>query len=94
VRTDELQRFAEGCAHLHESLAGSVLLDTMEPNLKVALSGNGRGQIHVSLSLTPDHLIQRHSFEDEIDQTELAQIIASTRAVLRAFPVIGSSSAR
>lgn len=54
LRTDEVQRFMQDCARLHRELTGQVRLGTLEPNLEIALSGDGRGRVHLTVSLTPD----------------------------------------
>jgi hypothetical protein len=91
IRTDDLQRFMDACVRLDRELTGEAVLETLEPNLKVVMSGNGRGRIHLVVALTPDHVAQQHSFEDDIDQTDVLAAVSSLRSVLENFPTIGSS---
>ncbi len=90
LRKNELQRFMRACVRLHHDLKGEALLETLEPNLKLAMSGNGRGRFHLTVSITPDHVAQQHSFEDEVDQTDLLAVISSLSAVLENFPTVGA----
>jgi hypothetical protein len=61
----------------------------MEPYLRVELTGNGRGQVSVVILLTPDHLLERHEFRTEIDQTQLPAIVSACRKIVAQFPILG-----
>jgi hypothetical protein len=74
---------------MHETLAGEASLHTLEPNLRVHLVVSDTGQITVDTSITPDHLHQRHDFQQEIDQTYLPEVIRGLARVLQRFPVRG-----
>ena len=59
----------------------------MEPNINVELIGNGRGQIGITIKLTPDQLLESHEFLGEIDQTHLPEIARACRAILENYPL-------
>jgi len=61
----------------------------MEPELRAVLTGHSQGQIVVEISLTPNHLSQRHEFRDQIDQSYLPGIVGSCRDILGRFPIVG-----
>ncbi|HEY2408012.1 MAG TPA: hypothetical protein VGI10_18520 [Polyangiaceae bacterium] len=90
LRTDEIREFCDQCASLQANLAGDAKLTCMEPYLRVELAGNARGQIAVTITLTPDHLVQRHEFRDQSDQSYLPLIVTACRRVLARFPVVGT----
>lgn len=89
LRTDEIERFLLACDQLSRTLSGEATLDCMEPYLRVRLTSTGHGHIAVSISLTPDNVLQRHEFQDEIDQSYLPAIQSSCRRLLQRFPITG-----
>lgn len=75
------------CEQLYQTLQGSAALRCIEPNLAVELLAETGGRIRVKLSITPDHMVESHSFEEEIDQTYIPPIIGSCQAILAQFPI-------
>lgn len=90
LRADELSDLVEGCRRMYGALAGEVVLDAMEPNLRLKLAINARGQLDVGVDLTGDHLAQSHHFDFALDQSYLPAFIEGGEDVLRRFPVRGS----
>ena len=74
---------------MQETLSGEANLACIEPNLSVKLTANKMGHILMTVSITPDHRTQRHSFEFDIDQTFLGPLLRQCRAVLDEYPVRG-----
>jgi hypothetical protein len=62
LRNTELEAFADELASLESTLVGEARLKCMEPNLGVELKATTRGQIDVTVNLTPDHMVQSHKF--------------------------------
>lgn len=75
------------CEQLYQTLQGSAGLRCIEPNIAVEFNAETGGRIKVKLSITPDHMIESHSFEEEMDQTYLPPIIGSCQAILADFPI-------
>jgi hypothetical protein len=75
------------CERLYETLQGRAALRCIEPNLAVEINAETGGRIRVKLSITPDHMIESHSFEEEMDQTYLPPIIRSCQAILADLPI-------
>ena len=92
VRTDELERFAEGLTAVFETLAGKAELKCLEPYLELSLEMQSLGAVAVRVSITPDPLSQSHSFEFGVDQSYLPPVLDACRRILADFPVKGSPS--
>jgi hypothetical protein len=90
LRVPEVQGFLATCEALHRSLSGHATLACLEPNLNVHMVGTSRGSITMRVTMAPNHL-QRHEFEEEIDQSYLPTIISECRAILRRFPILDQS---
>ncbi len=91
LRLDELVQLMTEGERLYSSLAGTATLPCIEPNLRVKMTGNGRGQIEVEVAITSDQILEEHRFRDQIDQTLLPQIIQACHAIISKYPVRGSS---
>jgi hypothetical protein len=87
VHLGELVQLIEECERLHESLSGIAKLDCMEPNLSVTLTAKTRGQIDVQIHITPNHMLERHEFNESFDQTFLPAIISQCRRILIEHPL-------
>ena len=86
--TAELTEFRDQLAVLNKSLEGEAKLVTMETQLLLSLTGNGRGGI----SLKGDAWDQpgignRLAFGLDLDQTHLAKVLRELDAVIERFPV-------
>lgn len=86
LQLPELERWCREVETLFATLAGEARLDCREPNLSVVLTAAAPGQITMEVSITPDHLTQRHWFQFAIDQSYLLSLIAQCRAILEAYP--------
>jgi hypothetical protein len=92
IHGPEFAHLLEECERLYSSLAGAATLPCIEPNLRLAMKGNGRGQIDVEVVITPDHMKEAHTYHEEIDQTHLPPILQACRAVLSAYPIKGAAN--
>ena len=61
----------------------------IEPELSIELKAENRGQIKMSVNITPDHMYQEHNFVFEMDQSYLPKLIAECNAVLEKYPMVG-----
>jgi len=77
ITADELSRFNASLAQLYQSLSGLAELSTMERQLELRLTGNGRGGIELD-GEAQDHLgVKRNvlEFHLSLDQTHLARAL-------------------
>ena len=90
IRNTEIQAFTEQLRKLNSTLKGTAKLDCLEPALHVSLTADDSvGHIGIAISITPDQLSQRHSFEFGFDQSYLPRLIARCDAILANFPIVG-----
>lgn len=89
VHLSELVRWCREVENLFQSMTGEARLDCREPNLTVVLEAAPLGHITMDVSITPDHLTQKHWFQFAIDQSYLPSLIAQCRSILEAYPLRG-----
>jgi hypothetical protein len=87
--TYEFVSFREQLIILHKELTGLAELDTMEGQVKLAFSGNGRGTITLNGSMQDrsgdGNVI---NFELNLDQTYLIPLIDELNELIAEYPVI------
>lgn len=93
LHLSELDRWRREAEKLLETLAGEAHLACREPNLSVVLKAAARGQITMEVSITPDHLTQKHWFQFAIDQSYLPSLVVQCQAILEAYPLRGERTA-
>jgi len=77
----ELRRFGRDLDRLYQNLSGTATLKPMEPNLELAVSGDGKGHITIEGKATADfHTGTYLVFTLQIDQTEIPAIVKSLLA--------------
>jgi hypothetical protein len=82
--------FGHQCEAMLRGDATSAALDSLEPELKVALEAADRvGHIRVQVDITPDHLSQSHRLLFEIDQSYLQGAVKQCAAVVQKYPIRG-----
>ncbi len=87
-RTAELTEFRDQLMALYKSLKGEAKLITMEAQLLLSLTGNGRGDISLKGEAWDQPGIgNRLSFGIDLDQTHLASTLRELDAVIERFPV-------
>ena len=87
VHLGEVRGFLSECEALQQELQGKATLDCVEPNLRVRMELDKLGHISVRIEITPDHMTERHRFDDMIDQTYLPAIINGCRRLLDTYPL-------
>jgi hypothetical protein len=86
----DIRNFAEQCAAMYDRSSGSAVLDPLEPELKISLEvADALGHIRAQVDITPDHLMQSHWMEFELDQSYLPDIIKQCVAIGQEYPVRG-----
>lgn len=87
VHLGEIVGLLRGCQRLHREMKGSAALECIEPNLKVQFHMEWNGHIKVNIEITPDPMTERHSFDDELDQSHLPGIVEQCLSILERYPV-------
>jgi hypothetical protein len=91
LMVSDLRRWADECELLRETLSGTAALRPLEPGLSIVInSADNIGHLNMQVLITPDHMTQRHSFDFDIDQTYLSDLIRDCRAIVKQYPVRGS----
>jgi|SRR5215469_6751999 len=87
IRLPELVSFRDGLQELNKALKGEAHLDCLEPDLDITIKCDSTGHLAITVTITPDHLLQSHRFTLHADQTILDSRIASMNKLLSAYPV-------
>ena len=87
LMTADIDEFRKQLAAMTKTLTGEAALQPLEPDLKIVLNIQSRGEIEVTVEITPDHLTQRHTFKLIADQSYLPALIESCDEILTRFPV-------
>ena len=83
----ELAGLAEHCEALSKGESDEAWLGDIEPELKVTIKRtDSLGHLSMRVEITPDYLNQQHSFEFEIDQTYLSEIVRQCRRIVTSNP--------
>lgn len=90
LHAGEPSDLVDGCRRLYREMKGELAFEAIEPNFRLKLAINARGQLDVGVDLTGDHLAQRHHVEFALDQSYLPAFIAGGEDVLQRFPIRGS----
>lgn len=90
LRTDAFQRLHREAAALYESLNGKARFESAEGQLRLTLTGDGRGHIRLD-GTARDHPGSDNAldFRIDFDQTQLFGAVAQLDELLRRFPVRG-----
>jgi hypothetical protein len=86
----EIKAFAETLERLNRNLKGHASLRCMEPNLDIVIRGDALGRLKATITITPDHMAQSHSFIFSTDQTLLSPLIAECQNILSRWPIRGT----
>ncbi len=93
LHLSELAKFRVELTRLYSTLVGVATLECIEPNFGLRLNHDVLGHIGVHVSITPDHLSQRHEFEFGLDQTYLAPLLRWCGELMERHPVRGPTNA-
>ena len=89
IRLPELDRWRVETERLLKTLDGEANLVCTEPKLSVNLKSALGGHITMEVSITPDHMVQRHWFAFYIDQTYLTPLLWQCESILGQYPIRG-----
>lgn len=91
LRSEEFQTFLEEVEGLSRTLEGTASFTTMEGQIALSLTGDGKGHVRVTgEGIDAAGIGNRLQFAFEIDQTHLPPICESLGHLLAAFPVTGA----
>jgi hypothetical protein len=92
LRSEEFGTFLEEVQTLARTLEGIAAFTTMEGQIAITLTGDGRGHVRVSGEAIDDAggAGNRLQFAYDLDQTYLQPVCESLESLLTAFPVMGS----
>jgi hypothetical protein len=86
----EIARFGSQCAEMLSGATSAAALDPIEPGLEVSLQVSDRlGHVLAKVEITPDHLMQAHTMQFEIDQSYLPEMIRQCSAIVQEYPTRG-----
>jgi hypothetical protein len=91
LRANELVDFRKQLEPMHETLAGSAELESMEDwlTLRIEIDGSGRLEVRGQVCDAPG-IGNSVTFEiRDLDQTDLAEIVRGLREIEAAFPTVG-----
>jgi len=88
IITSELEKFLSELKPLYEKLVGEAKFATMEEQLGLRLSGDGKGHIELHGEVADQAGIgNRLFFNLRFDQTQLKQSISDLELIVETFPV-------
>jgi hypothetical protein len=78
---------------MNRVLSGEAYLGSLEPELRVELKMESLGHIWVRVEITPDHMMQEHVFQFEVDQSYLEGLIKDCQKLMAKYPIRGTPEA-
>ena len=86
--TDEFSRFLDKLQNLYKSLEGTAEFKTIEEQLYIKASGDGKGHVIIEgEALDEAGIGNRLNFNLEIDQTDLSSTIKQLKELVKHYPV-------
>ncbi|GAB4224489.1 MAG: hypothetical protein Kow0062_26350 [Acidobacteriota bacterium] len=86
----DIASFGDQCNAMLRGESKAATLDPLEPELKLSLeAADGLGHIRARVEITPDHLLQHHWFQFEVDQSYLPGIIRECSEIVQRHPIRG-----
>jgi hypothetical protein len=84
----DLALWAGQCEVVARGEAEKAQLQPMETELKVTIEAVDQlGHLTMLVDITPDQFTQKHSFEFDIDQTYLPDIVRQCRSIVASYPI-------
>jgi hypothetical protein len=94
LRAEEFAGFLTDVTDLSRTLEGAATFNTMEGQLSVTLSADGRGHVHVQgTAVDEPGTGNQLEFRFDIEQTYLQGIADCLESVVAAFPVVNPTDA-
>lgn len=90
IHASELLCWLSEIKELNEKLSGTASLECIEPNLHAEVKMQSKGRAVLTVNITPDHLLEKHEFIFEIDQSYFALLISDVENVMNKYEVKGT----
>jgi hypothetical protein len=87
IHLGEIESLRDELRRMSQILSGTAELPTIEPNLHLKLTCDHLGHIAGICNISPDHLVQSHTFHFEIDQSYLDRLIRQCEMILTEYPI-------
>ena len=87
IHSAEIEKWLSELKNLEKRIHGEANLNCTEPELDVSIKLDKKGSGTLSVSITPDNLIEQHDFLFSIDQSYLPSLIRELRNVLKKYPI-------
>jgi hypothetical protein len=84
--TSEFFGFLRELKVMDRDLRGKAKFAGLDPGLKLSLEINQLGQVFFHVEITPDHLTQKHVFDEQIDQSYFRSAIGGLERIVSAYP--------
>ena len=86
--TEELVRFRDEVSTLYSSLSANARFNTLEEQLTLSLTGNGRGSVALNgIAIDRAGDGNRFEFRLSLDQTYLAESLRGLNEIIASYPV-------
>ncbi len=82
LRVAELADLHHDLVAMHRDLRGTAALHCIEPMLRIDMTCGRRGEIAMTVEISPDPSTQAHRFDIALDQTVLGPAVAALRRLL------------
>jgi hypothetical protein len=92
IHLSEIETWHKNLRQLNKTIHGEAELSTMEPEFDAKIVLDRRGSGSITVSLTPDHMNEQHTFTFETDQSFLQGIIKDLETILEKYPVKNSEN--
>jgi hypothetical protein len=90
IHLSELEWWCDQLETLSSTLSGEANLVCIEPAIGVSIKSASLGHITMEVSITPEHLDQRHWFQFGLDQSYLDPFIKQLKVILFDYPLRGN----
>ncbi len=87
VHLSELNRLKEDIEKLCITFKGVIILDTMEPYLRIEFETTSKENIAMKVTFTPDHMYEDHHYLFELDENQLRSCGEQLRNILVDYPI-------
>ncbi len=83
--------FTEKCEELIAGKTDIARIQPLDPELNIEIKKiDPLGHLEMTVQITPDHILQKHTFRIEIDQSYLPDIIKQCRKIESEYPIRGA----
>ncbi len=91
IMITDIACFAEKCEELIARKTDIARIQTLDPEFNIEIKKiDPLGHLEMTVQITPDHILQEHTFRIEIDQSYLPDIIKQCRKIESKYPVRGA----